>query len=214
MDAVAIDGGIPEEPDPTPGGPRDFDGNIKIALPKRILVYGVTGSGKTTTARHLGELTGLPWHEADYLTWDPGWVMVPDDVQRERIAAICAQDEWILDTAYAKWMEYPLARVQLIVGLDYSRGRTFWQLLKRTIARCTDKKEICNGNVESFRTMFSKESILLWHYRSFARKRHRMRKWQSSETQFEVILFKSPRQLEFWLMDQVVNAIVKRDGDF
>src|SRR5581483_8653448 len=87
----------------------------------RILVYGVTGSGKTTTAAHISERTGLPWHSVDDLTWEPGWVEVPVDEQRRRIAAICAGERWILDTAYGTWREIPLARADLIVALDYPR---------------------------------------------------------------------------------------------
>jgi adenylate kinase family enzyme len=187
---------------------------LKDELPKRIMLYGVCGSGKTTAAKKLGELTGLPSHEVDYLTWDPGWVKVDDETQRERIAEICAGDEWILDTAYGKWIDVPLERVQLIIGLDYSRGRTFWQLLKRTVARCADKKLVCNGNVESLKSMLSTESIPLWHYRSFARKRQRMRNWQASETEFDVILFKNPSQMEFWLMGHVADAVMKREEEF
>ena len=43
---------------------------------RRILVYGVTGSGKSTAAARLGAVTGLPVHLADELTWLPGWVLV------------------------------------------------------------------------------------------------------------------------------------------
>ena len=188
--------------------------DLAANLPKRILIYGVCGSGKTTIARRLGELTGLPWHEADQLTWDPGWVMVPDDVQRERIAEICANDEWILDTAYAKWIEFPMSRVELIIGLDYSRSRTFWQLLRRTIARSIDKKLVCNGNVETLKGMLSRESILIWHSKSFARKRARMRNWHSSQTKFEVILFKNPKELDRWLTDLVVEHVLERQQEF
>ena len=82
------------------------------SVPQRILVYGVTGSGKTTFAARLAEKTGLPWHSVDDLTWEPGWVEVPPDEQRRRIGAICSGQQWILDTAYSKWLDVALCRVQ------------------------------------------------------------------------------------------------------
>ena len=66
-----------------------------------MLIYGVTGSGKTTLARRVAGKTGLPWHSVDDLTWEPGWIGVPPEEQRRRIAAICAGERWILDSAYS-----------------------------------------------------------------------------------------------------------------
>jgi ADP-ribose pyrophosphatase YjhB (NUDIX family) len=45
---------------------------------RRILIYGVTGSGKTTLAARLAGATGIGWHCVDDLSWEPGWVAVPD----------------------------------------------------------------------------------------------------------------------------------------
>ncbi|GIF18057.1 adenylate kinase family enzyme [Actinoplanes tereljensis] len=70
---------------------------------RRILVYGVTGSGKSTLARRLGERLGLPYHSIDDLTWEPGWVPVSDEVQRDRVRAVCAGDGWVIDSAYRCW---------------------------------------------------------------------------------------------------------------
>jgi adenylate kinase family enzyme len=36
----------------------------------RVLIYGVTGSGKTTLAQKVADRTGLPFHSVDDLTWD------------------------------------------------------------------------------------------------------------------------------------------------
>jgi adenylate kinase family enzyme len=165
----------------------------------RVLVYGVTGSGKTTLARAVAERTGLPWHSVDDLTWEPGWVMVPVEEQRRRIAAICAEERWILDTAYGQWLDLPLARAELVVGLDYPRWLSLARLVRRTLGRVTDGNLICNGNRESWRMMLSADSILVWHFRSFARKHRRMRAWAADPDGPNVLLFTSPRQTETWL---------------
>jgi adenylate kinase family enzyme len=161
-----------------------------------VLIYGVTGSGKTTLAARLSAVTGLPWHAVDELTWEPGWVGVPDDEQRRRIGAICAGEEWILDTAYGKWREIPLARAELIVALDYPRWLSLSRLVRRTAARVVDGRTICNGNRESLRIALGRDSIVLWHFRSFARKRRRMRAWSTDP---RVRRFSSPRELDAWL---------------
>jgi adenylate kinase family enzyme len=41
-------------------------------MPDRILVYGVTGSGKTRLAESISAATGIPWYSIDDLTWEPG----------------------------------------------------------------------------------------------------------------------------------------------
>jgi adenylate kinase family enzyme len=165
----------------------------------RVLVYGVTGSGKTTLAERIGRVTSLPWYSVDDLTWEPGWVVVPLDEQRRRIAEVCAREEWILDTAYKHWLDIPLARVQLIVALDYPRLVSLQRLLRRTVARSLDKRLICNGNTESLRMVFSKDSIVWWHFTSFGHKRRRIRGWMAEEAGPRVLRLSSPRQADAWL---------------
>jgi adenylate kinase family enzyme len=126
-------------------------------------------------------------------------VPVPDDEQRRRIEAICAGERWVLDTAYAKWLDVPLARVELIIALDFPRWLSLFRLTRRTIARALDGRPICNGNRESFRQMFSRDSIILWHFRSFGRKRRRVRAWERDPSAPAVVRLASPRQAESWL---------------
>jgi adenylate kinase family enzyme len=164
-----------------------------------VLIYGVTGSGKTTLAAMLAERTGLPWHSVDDLTWRPGWVVVPDDEQRSKITEICAGERWILDTAYGKWREIPLARAEVIVALDYPRLVSLRQLLWRTLRRIVTRELACNGNVESLRMAFSRESIVLWHFQSFARKRGRIRAWAADPAGPAVIRLASPHATRRWL---------------
>lgn len=166
---------------------------------KRILVYGVTGSGKTTLARRLSEITGIPWHSVDDLAWLPNWQAVPHEEQVRRVTEICAGEEWILDTAYANWIGIPMARVQMIVALDYSRLFTLFRLILRTMKRVVDKKPVCNGNYETWRGVLSRDSIIGWHFKSFGRKRRRLRQWLRELDRVKVIILRRHRDTERWL---------------
>jgi adenylate kinase family enzyme len=167
----------------------------------RVLIYGVTGSGKTTLARKVAERTGLPFHSVDDLTWEPGWIEVPAAEQRRRIGAICAGDRWILDAGYSRWLDVVLTRTDLIVALDYSRWRSLGRLVRRSLARAIDRRTICNGNTETLRQMLSRDSILRWHFQSFARKRARMRAWAADPDGPAVIRLTSPAATRRWLAD-------------
>ncbi|GIM91714.1 adenylate kinase [Paractinoplanes toevensis] len=167
---------------------------------RRILVYGVTGSGKSTLARRIGQRTGLPYHSIDDLTWEPGWVPVSDEVQRERVRAVCAGDAWVIDAGYARWLDIPLARVELIVGLDLPRWRSFGRLLRRTVGHIVRRTPTCNGNYETWRNaFFDRESLLLFHFRSFNRKQRRMRAWEADPDFPETVLLRTPAEVERWL---------------
>ncbi|MCF6379827.1 hypothetical protein L2K70_19615 [Nocardioides KLBMP 9356] len=121
-------------------------------LPDRVLVYGVTGSGKSTAATRIGAITGHPVTLVDELTWLPGWVPVEEERQREIIGGILAGERWLLDSAYGAW--------------------------RKVVAR---------------------DSIIRWHFQSFARKRLRMREWAASPDGPEVLLFRRPRELDAWI---------------
>lgn len=163
------------------------------------MIYGVTGSGKTTAAAKIAQATGIPWTSVDDLTWEPGWVAVPPDHQRQRIAEICAQDTWLLDTAYGAWLDIPFESVSLVIALDYPRWFSLQRLVRRTVARAVDKTPICNGNTESWGQMVGSESILRWHFRSFTRKRERISRWQADPDGPAVLRFRRARDLDAWI---------------
>lgn len=167
---------------------------------RRILVYGVTGAGKTTLARRIGDRLGLPFHPVDDLTWEPGWVPVSDAEQRARIRAVCAGEEWVIDGAYAIWADLVLPRADLVVGLDLPRWLSWSRLLRRSVRNIVHRTPICNGNVETWRTTFlRRDSLLLFHLGSSGRKRDRMRRWQADPAMPETVLLRSPREVERWL---------------
>jgi adenylate kinase family enzyme len=165
----------------------------------RYLIYGVAGAGKTSLARGLASRTGIVWHDVDALVWQPGWVQVPVPEQRRVVERMCATDAWILDYAHRAWIDVPLARADVLVALDYPRWLSLWRVARRAVARAIDQQPICGGNVETWRQLLSRDSIVVWHFKTFGRTRTRIRAWADTSPGPEVVRLTSPRQTRHWL---------------
>ena len=60
---------------------------------RRVLVAGISGAGKTTMARHLSELLGVPRHELDALHHGAGWQKRPEF--EADVARFASTDAWV-----------------------------------------------------------------------------------------------------------------------
>ena len=138
---------------------------------RRILVYGVTGSGKTTAADLIGAVLRLPSHDVDdEIGWLPDWVERPAHDQRRLAAEMAADEAWVIDSAYGKWRDVVTAQAQYVVALDYPRLVSLSRLVCRGLHRVVTKEPMCNGNYESWGRLLGKKSIIRWHFRSFDHK--------------------------------------------
>jgi adenylate kinase family enzyme len=64
---------------------------------KRVAVFGNAGGGKSTLARELAAITGLPLAVIDELQFRAGGAKVPDEEYLQAHTALLANDEWIID---------------------------------------------------------------------------------------------------------------------
>lgn len=168
----------------------------------RVLLYGVTGSGKSTAAASLSARLGLPLHLVDEeIGWLPAaqgdWLSRPVEEQRALATAIVAEDQWLLDSAYGHWRDLVLARAQVLIGLDYPRAVSLGRLLRRTASRILTGELACNGNRETLgKAVLSSDSIVRWHFNSFARKRAVIRSQEAAADGVPVLRLTRPSQLD------------------
>lgn len=138
----------------------------------RIVVVGVTGSGKTTTAARLSCLLGIPHVELDALHWLPNWKAADREVFRQRVSEALSGASWVVDGNYGKTRDIIWGRADTLVWLDYSLPVVLAQLFWRTMQRIITREELWGSNRETIRgTFFSRDSLFLWALQTYPQHR-------------------------------------------
>ena len=86
----------------------------------KIIVIGCPGSGKSTFARALHGITGIPLFHLDMLYWNRDKTTVEKDIFHERLASVLQKNQWIIDGNYSSTMELRIQQCDTVIFLDYS----------------------------------------------------------------------------------------------
>ena len=132
---------------------------------RRIVVYGPTGSGKTTMAGSIAQSIRVPHIELDAIFWTPDWVSKPDEEFRAEVSAVLSShsDGWVSDGNYRRVRGLVLPLVDTVVWLRLPFRVVFSRLLKRTVSRAWSGEILWGTNREPWRRAFlSRDSLLLY----------------------------------------------------
>lgn len=118
---------------------------------KRVLIIGGNGSGKTTMARQLAEITKLPLCHLDSLYWTGDWQVRERSEFLELLQAELEKSEWILDGNMRSTLPKRLPYCDTVIYLDFSGIRCFFGTVKRVLENHGRSRSDMGGNcVERF----------------------------------------------------------------
>jgi hypothetical protein len=100
---------------------------------KRVIILGRGGAGKSTLARALGEMSGLPVVELDKHFWKSGLQPTPLDEWIRLQEELAAHQHWIMDGDLgpydALWVR--LRRADTVIILDFPLPLCAWRAFRR-----------------------------------------------------------------------------------
>jgi len=169
----------------------------------KINIVGTTASGKSTFGRTLAAKIDAPFIEMDAVFWGPNWTKPSDDEFFRNLEAELTSASWVLDGNYSRSTPIKWKQVDMVIWLDYRFSRTLYQSISRAVSRAYTKTELWpgSGNYETFRGMFSSDSIILWCLRHYASNRIKYRKIMSDPkfSHIQFVHLRSPKEAREYL---------------
>ncbi len=137
-------------------------------LEKRIIVVGVSASGKSTFARELSEKVGIPATYMDAIMWKPGWEYIGDEETTKRLKKLSITSMWLIE-GYISTMARTTVfeRADTIIYLDYSPVIASWRYIRRWWKHRNNARPELPGSPEKLsweflkRVWYKKEAITL-----------------------------------------------------
>ena len=126
---------------------------------KRVMIIGGSGSGKSTTARMLGAVTGLPVIHIDPMYWLPAWEQRPMEETHALVRAAAKGESWIFEGNNSSTFAERMERADTLIFLDMPTYLRVWRVILRTIK---DYGKVRVGSGEGCPERFNWEFLTKW----------------------------------------------------
>jgi len=169
---------------------------------RRICVVGSSGSGKTFVAQALAARLGLRYVSNDALIWRADWVEVPDEERAPAFDAATREDGWTFDgnLGRAPGVHLVLGRCDTLVWLDLPRWQVMWSVTARTLRRMVTRERLWHGNVERWRMLLSRDSMIFYTWRTYGRRKRQYEAlFASGAGPPAMVRLRSRREVDRWL---------------
>lgn len=167
--------------------------------PTRILVAGTSGSGKSTAARRVAHVLGLPYTELDAVHWRPGWQS--SHTFAADVAALTASQHWVTEWQYTSVRALLLERADVVLWVDTPMLRTMWRVIRRTVQRRVHRTPVCNGNFEPPLLGFftDRDHIVRFSWRTRHKTRELLAAAKAAHPTLPIVRLRGAGDLDRWL---------------
>ncbi|MEO8664390.1 MAG: hypothetical protein ABI462_02745 [Ignavibacteria bacterium] len=137
---------------------------------EKILIVGISGSGKSTFSKKLGKALNIEVHHLDKYFWKPGWKKTESAQWDDLLLKLMAKDSWIIEGNFARTFKMRSMHADKVIMFDYPSVKCIYRISKRIlksklrIEKRTDMAEGCNEK------WFDREFLYwVWHFNNNVR---------------------------------------------
>ena len=174
--------------------------------PRRVLVAGTSGSGKTALASRIATSLQVPHVEIDSLFHGPSWTKRPsfeDDVR-----LFSAGPSWVTEWQYDSVRTHLADLADLLVWLDLPKVTVMRQVIRRTVVRRLRRQQLWNGNVEAplWTVLTDPEHIVRWAWNTYPKTAARVGEVLARRTDLPIVRLHNHAAADRWLRGPLQQA--------
>lgn len=164
---------------------------------RRVAVVGITGAGKTTLARRLAARHGLAFLEMDATWHGPGWTRKSG--HEGEVGDALSGSGWVTDSVgYEPTRALLWARLDTVVWLDLPRRQVMFRVVRRSFVRASLRRELWNGNRESFRGWVRPDHPVRWAWSQHAERRRQVAELLDGHPSVVCVALRSASEARRW----------------
>ena len=161
---------------------------------QKILIIGGNGAGKSTFAKELSAVSGLPLIHLDKLYWTDGWQPRNANEFKALLQVELEKPNWIIDGNMKKTLSHRLNYCDTVIYFDFPGVTCFFGALKRIIKNRGKTRSDMGENCPE---KFDKRTLKFLFGTLIFNKKNRKLFYQTISTapKVNLIVFKNRRQV-------------------
>ncbi|MCX6750887.1 MAG: AAA family ATPase [Candidatus Pacearchaeota archaeon] len=119
---------------------------------KKIVIFGLTASGKTTLAKNISKILNIKVYHSDDFAYKKKWTIKSSEKEfMHKLGNVTRKKEWIIEGVHSEWLSNAVKKTDLVIFLNPHK----FVMTKRALIRSKGKKD----------SLKQKLKLLYWIYR-------------------------------------------------
>ncbi len=118
---------------------------------RKIMIFGIPGSGKSTIANQLGKKLKIPVYHLDRYFFVANWVERDEKEFLQIQKELVEKETWIIDGNALSSLEMRYSKADLVFYFRFNRLLCLWRIFKRLFAKNPEISDRADGCSETLR---------------------------------------------------------------
>jgi adenylate kinase family enzyme len=175
-----------------------------VKTPKRIAIFGLPGSGKSTFADKLAKILRITVHHLDKHYFVAGWQIRQREEFLQTLDTLVSESEWIIEGNSIATLETRFAKADVVIYFAFSRFLCLWRVLKRPFSHDKTILDIPEGCSKGISWSLLK---YLWTFKK--EKREKIEELKAKYPYVDFHTFHSPKCVEEYMQGLTCQKVVR-----